>query len=404
MKTSTLFLIIILSSKLAAGFKLGVENISPELIAWLQKKRVGLVTNQTGKDQEGRPTHELLRALGIPIIALFAPEHGIKGNADAAQEIAHDYDHKNRIPIMSLYGKGTGRKISESMANLVDVFIFDMQDSGMRHYTYISTLFNLMQAAAEFKKTVVVLDRPNPLGPLMEGPLVEPDLQSFISIAPIPVRHGMTIGELALFFKQYQGNKAEVIVVPMDKYHRHAEFPSSLSLALSPNIQTKESCYGYSFLGLLGEVRPLNVGVGTGYAFRCICLPESMKFDNGQWRALKKIFAQHYVTTTHFSYVHPEKKQLYKGLKIEIPSINQVYAHHLFVEVISFFKAAGIALQFSKEFNKAMGTARIQEYCNGSLAYEELMQKTQSDLSHFLKQSKPFFIYDPQPHLSAHSG
>ena len=194
---------------------------------------------------------------------IFAPEHGFDGKSHAAQEIKDGRDVKTKIPVMSLYGKGTGKKVDPEMIKNIDAFFFDIQDSGMRHYTYISTLFTILKAAEEEKKKVIVFDRPNPLGKAMEGPLVESSLISFISIASIPLRHGMTLGELAEYFNQHVLEKqAALTVVPMKNYDRTVGI-EHLHAPLSPNIASKESCHGYSFLGLLGEVKPFDVGVGT---------------------------------------------------------------------------------------------------------------------------------------------
>src|SRR5207249_6044556 len=142
----------------------------------------------------------------------------------------------------------------------LDCLVFDIQDSGMRHYTYISTLLNTMKIAAEYKKPYIVLDRPNPLGGMMQGPLVQPDLISFISIAPIPLRHGMTIGELAHYFNGHILEKSAILhVIPMHDYNRMNGFAGTFLHQLSPNLLSLQSCYGYSFLGLLGEVEPFDV-------------------------------------------------------------------------------------------------------------------------------------------------
>ncbi|MES2181763.1 MAG: exo-beta-N-acetylmuramidase NamZ domain-containing protein, partial [Pseudomonadota bacterium] len=134
--------------------------------------------------------------------------------------------------------------------------MFDIQDSGMRHYTYISTLYHAMKVAAQYNKQMVIFDRPNPLGARMEGPVVTQQLKSFISIAQVPLRHGMTVGELAWYFNKYELEKpAELHVVRMHGYDRRARFVAQNELAqpLSPGLRTEQACYGYSFLGLLGE-------------------------------------------------------------------------------------------------------------------------------------------------------
>lgn len=233
------------------GFKLGLENIPQSFIKQLSPDRplvIGLITNQTGKDQQGRSNIAVLQEKGITIKYLFAPEHGSQGTYKAATTVPDAHDATFNIPIVSLYKNGSGTIIRDEQMNEVDALFFDIQDSGMRHYTYISTLFYAIECAAYHHKPIVILDRPNPLGSIMEGPLVEPPLKSFISIAEIPLRHGMTVGELAHFFNMHTvKTPAQLYVVPMKHYERHHGIGTTLKTALSPNITSIDSCYGYSF-------------------------------------------------------------------------------------------------------------------------------------------------------------
>src|SRR5579872_3458062 len=173
-------------------FMLGIENISPELLSWLSKKRVALITNQSGRDQQGRRSVDLLLSKHVNLVKILAPEHGINGTIAAATLVPDTVDKATLLPIVSLYGHGTGKKIDASLGNSIDVFMIDIQDVGMRHFTYISTLLRVLEFAAEHNKYVIVCDRPNPLGSPVEGPGVESELISFISAASIPLRHGMT--------------------------------------------------------------------------------------------------------------------------------------------------------------------------------------------------------------------
>src|SRR5579871_1564282 len=228
-------------------FKLGIEAIPATMIAALQKKSVGLVTNHTGKNQKGIPTLEVLRQHGIAVIALLAPEHGFCGTIKAGQIVHDAYSKEFNVPLLSLYTCGEGKKIQEKTVAGIDVLLFDIQDVGMRHYTYLSTLFQVMEAAARYNKQLIVFDRPNPLGGSIEGPLVDTHLQSFISIAPIPLRHGMTLGEMARYFNKYTfDQRVQLQVVPMQGYTRTMELPSALVANVSPNIPTLQACYGYS--------------------------------------------------------------------------------------------------------------------------------------------------------------
>ena len=211
-----------------SSFRLGLENLSSSFLKSLTTRgglsfNIGLVTNQTGRDQSGMQTVDVLLKKGLNIVTIFAPEHGVDGTVLASETIHDSNDEKRNIKIISLYKNGSTKKFDKKSLNNIDVLFFDVQDSGMRHYTYLTTLFEMLEAAAKYKKTAVVLDRPNPLGAYMEGALVSPSFKSAISYAAIPVRYGMTIGELALYYngKVLKGG-ARLHVVPMKNYNRHS--------------------------------------------------------------------------------------------------------------------------------------------------------------------------------------
>ncbi len=383
--------------------KLGVENFSLSLLKKVCPNKehspciVGLITNQSGVDQNGVRTIDTLVKLGCPLQYIFAPEHGF--TSVAAGKTVHDsVDKKTGIPIMSLYGHGSGKMISPEHMNSIDCLIFDIQDSGMRHYTYISTLLNTMKIAAEHDKPFIVLDRPNPLAGVMEGPLVEPDLSSFISIAPIPLRHGMTIGEIARYFNKHVCNKSvQLHVVTMKNYDRTHGFVGELKHQLSPNLQSLQSCYGYSFLGLLGEVEPFDVGVGTQYAFRCITLPEALHVPHEVWNKLQTILSSFGVQSFHYHHTNPKNKKKSRGLRLEFSDINNLHAFELFITILQFFKKEKIKFSFSASFNKAVGTKKIQELIAGNMSERDFFSGIHTDLEQFYTKARTLFLYEPLP-------
>ena len=177
----------------------GIDVLQASGFAELAGKRVGLVTNHTGIDAQARPTVEVLAAAPTKLRAIFSPEHGLFGKLDQSS-IADSVWGEDRVPVYSLYGK-TRRPSAEALAT-IDILVFDIQDIGCRFYTYISTLGNCMEAAAEAGVKVMVLDRPNPIGgERMHGPMLDPGIESFIAWHHLPVRHGMTVGELAKMFR-----------------------------------------------------------------------------------------------------------------------------------------------------------------------------------------------------------
>jgi len=230
----------------------------------LKNKKVGLVGNQTSMIAN---THLLdsLISLGIDVVKVFSPEHGLRGKADAGEIIKNGIDSKTGIPIISLYGKN--KKPQAEQLQGIDVLIFDIQDVGVRFYTYISTLHYVMEAAAEFGIPVLVLDRPNPNGHFVDGPILDTAFRSFVGMHPIPIAHGMTIGEYAKMItgENWITTKCELIVIEMENYTHNTNY--ELPIKPSPNLPNSRAVNLYPSLCLF-EGTSISVGRGTDYPFQ----------------------------------------------------------------------------------------------------------------------------------------
>ena len=243
----------------------------------LSGKRIALVVNQTSTIGE---THlvDSLQRLGLNLVKIFAPEHGFRGAADAGASIKDGKDQPSGLPIKSLYGKNK-KPSAQDLAN-VDVLLFDIQDVGARFYTYISTLFYVMEAAAAHGKQVMVLDRPNPNGHLIDGPVRQPEFRSFVGIAPIPVAHGLTVGEFARMVNGEGwlpgGKQAYLTVIPMTDYDHHQAY--ELPIAPSPNLPNARSIYLYPSLCFF-EGTAVSVGRGTRKQFQLYGHPKLSSGD-----------------------------------------------------------------------------------------------------------------------------
>lgn len=390
-----------------SSFRLGLENLSDSFLKKLTSRygknfKVGLVTNQSGRDQSGRRTIDILLAKGLHVSSIFAPEHGVDGKTVALRDVEDGKDVKSNIRVISLYRNGNTKKFDKSLLQDLDVLFFDIQDSGMRHYTYITTLFEMLESAALNDKTVVVLDRPNLLGPYMEGALVASSLQSAISYAAIPVRYGMTIGELALYFnKELLKKSAKLHVVPMKNYNRYSFGANGLLAHLSPNITSMNSCYGYSFLGLLGEVRPFDIGIGTSRAFQCILLPETIKFSKKKWHKLHVMLEKRGVDNSFYRYYSARKKKYCSGLRLHITDINTFSSFSTLLMVLDFFKKQKVKLTFSKNFDRAMGTYKVREFFEGNLPKALLTDHVNKGLRAFFERASQSscFLYYPFPKI-----
>ncbi|HLS14552.1 MAG TPA: glycoside hydrolase family 3 N-terminal domain-containing protein [Beutenbergiaceae bacterium] len=253
----------------AASVELGIEQLlgDPDELANLEGQRVGLITNPTGVDSELNHSMDLLidgeEAGGYEVTALYAPEHGILGGAPAGEDVDSYIDPRTGLTVWSLYGD-TQRPTEEMVAD-VDVLLFDIQDVGARFYTYIWTMYYAMDAAAEFDKDFIVLDRPNPLGDRIDGPVLDPELSSFVGLREIPMQHGLTVGELALLFDgEFLEDEVENLhVVQMEGYDP-ADFIDGYGLEWvlpSPNVPTVETAWAYAGTGLL---EGLNASEGRG--------------------------------------------------------------------------------------------------------------------------------------------
>ncbi len=257
--------------------EVGAERILQEpFVFQLKGKKIGLVTNQTGVLKTLESTACYLKKketeYNYTLSALFAPEHGIFGVVPAGEIVANQ-KHLG-IPVHSLYGEN--RRPTEQMLKGIEVIIFDIQDIGCRSYTYISTLFYVMEEAAKRNIQVIVLDRPNPLGGLtVDGPLLETQYRSFVGYLKIPYVHGMTVGELARYFNGEYNVKCNLLVVPMKGWKRTMSFPSTGLpwIPTSPYIPDPAAACCYGITGILGELQLVNTGVNNTIPFRLIIAP-----------------------------------------------------------------------------------------------------------------------------------
>lgn len=250
----------------------GIDALARDGFASLQGRRVGLVTNHTGLTQDGLPTIDALhQAKGVELVALFGPEHGLRGEFDA--EVADDVDARTGLPVYSLYGARQA-PTEEQMADL-DTLVFDIQDIGCRFYTYLSTLGHVLEAASKYQKRVVVLDRPNPITSMaVEGPLADADKLSFTACHPLPIRHGMTLGEIAWLLHTEKNLTCDLEIIPCRNWRRGDWFDQTglLWTNPSPNMRGLTAAALYPGVGLL-EMTNVSVGRGTDAPFEVVGAP-----------------------------------------------------------------------------------------------------------------------------------
>lgn len=275
----SLSLIFLTSVAIFAQVKPGIEVLRDNAFDVLQGKRIGLITNPTGVDSKLNATPDILAtADGVQLVAMFAPEHGIRGDVAAGARVATTTDAATGVKVYSIYGKT--KKPTQQMLAGIDALVYDIQDNGCRSYTFISTMGKAMEAAAQANIEFIVLDRPNPLGGLrVEGPITDADCISFVSQYPIPYLYGLTPGELAQYLKGEGliagAENLKLTVVPMEGWTRNMIFnDTGLPWILpSPHIPSDDTCLYYPATGIIGELAWISIGVGYTMPFKTFAAP-----------------------------------------------------------------------------------------------------------------------------------
>jgi uncharacterized protein YbbC (DUF1343 family) len=250
----------------------GIDVLLADSIQLVRGRRVALVTNQTGVDHAGITDIDRLLGAGVHLVSLFSPEHGFRGTADPGAVVASSTDSATGLPIYSLYGATSAP--SDAMLAGIDVLLVDLQDAGARYYTYLWTTTEVMRAAARQGIPVVVLDRPNPIGGAVQGNVLDTAYRSAVGLLAIPMRHGMTLGELALLARHDLHLSTRLTVVPAAGWHRAMYFDATglPFVPPSPNLRSLEALIHYSGLCLL-EGTALSVGRGTDHPFEQVGAP-----------------------------------------------------------------------------------------------------------------------------------
>lgn len=369
--------------------KLGNEVLLKGYYHIIDGRRIGLITNQTGVDSQGISFIDILIPIqGDRLIVLYAPEHGLEGTAAAGDHVSSYIHPKYDIPVYSLYG--STRMPTEEMLEKIEVLLFDIQDIGARTYTYMSTLQYCMIAAEKYNKSIIVLDRPNPLGGMIvEGPVLKDQFKSFVGVDNLPLAHGMTAGELAFFYNRKIG--VDLTVIPMQGYHRAMSFTDTglPFVPTSPNIPDITSLYGYMATGL---------GEGTGVFQR----------DQFHWIGGKGLDASRYAALLNeagLSGVHyiPEEREEAGGVHLEIydavnfnPTKSGFYAL-AYAFMLGDFQVPKSTSEDIVMFDKIMGTDKISHYLEEKATPREIVASYASELQRFKEKIKDYLIplYNP---------
>ena len=370
--------------------KLGLEiivgaNQTAAYLPLLEGKKVGIAANQTSVIfKENGFTHivDSLVSLNLEIKKVFSPEHGFRGSADAGELVNNDIDTKTGLPIVSLYGKNK-KPFVEQLKEL-DIIIFDIQDVGVRFYTYTSTMHNLMEVCAEIGIPILILDRPNPNGHYIDGPTLEIKHKSYLGMHPIPLVHGMTIGEYAQMLNGEKwlkyGIQCDITIIPIKNYTHDTFY--SLPIRPSPNLPNDQSIKLYPSLGLF-EGTNINAGRGTEFQFQRYGAP----FLN------KTKMTYTYIPNENFGAKNPKhKNELCYGEDLKDEIINGMTLKWI---IKAYQNSIDKSLFFNTEnFTKHAGTSVLQQQIESGLSEKEIKASWKSDLEIFKVIRLKYKLYD----------
>lgn len=400
----------------------GIEVFLKSHLDLVKGKRVGLITNPTGVDSNLKSVIDLFHDnQEINLVALYGPEHGVRGNAQAGEYVSFYIDNKYNIPVFSLYGQSrkpeagmlknideymrsfdtikSGKIPESSMVESVDVLIFDIQDVGTRIYTYIATMAYCMQACAENGVDFIVLDRPNPInGEDLEGPVLEyPEYSSFVGLYPIPVRHGMTVGELAEFFNdKFLEKKVNLTVIPMQGWEREMWYDeTSLPWVIpSPNMPTLDTATVYPGQVFL-EGTNISEGRGTTKPFEVFGAPWidgyelAKKLNELNLEGIK--FREAWFSPTFSKF----KGELCGGAQIHVIDRNQYRPFESSLYIIkTVMNMYPSHFKFHNEYiDKLMGTSKVRQALEKGSDVKAIIKSYQVNLDNFWELRKPYLLY-----------
>jgi uncharacterized protein YbbC (DUF1343 family) len=385
----------------------GIEVLRDRGFDILHGRRVGLITNPTGVDSKLNSTIDILyNSKEVKLVALYGPEHGVRGDHTAGEKVESYTDEQTRLPVYSLYGKT--RKPTQTMLKNIDALVYDIQDIGCRSYTYISTMGLAMQAAAENNIEFVVLDRPNPLGgEKVEGNIVEKGFVSFVSQFPIPYVYGLTCGELATMLNEEgmlkNGIKCRLTIVPMKNWKRAMTFNATGLpwVPTSPHIPTASTAMYYISTGILGELGVISEGVGYTIPFQVFAakwinpLPlverlNALKLEGILFRPL-----------TFKPFYGKLKDSTLRGVQLHVTGaskLNLMSLQFLFMQVhnelypdknpFSMADTTGLS-----GYDKVVGTDQIRKGFTRRMMYKDVEEYLQKDVETFRARSRKYWLY-----------
>lgn len=383
------------------GVMTGIEVLRDANFELLKGKRVGLITNPTGVDRNLKSTVDILfEAPDVQLVALYGPEHGVRGDIPAGEKVENQVDAKTGLKVHSLYGKT--RKPTPEMLQGIDVLVYDIQDIGCRSYTFISTMGLVMRAAKEQNKEVVILDRPNPLGgEKVEGSGVSQGYFSFVSQFDIPYIYGLTCGELANYLNQEIGCK--LTVVPMQGWKRSMRFEDTGLpwVPTSPQIPSTTAAILYPATGIIGEMGFLNIGVGYTLPFQVMTAPWVKSVELTEVLNAKQLPGVAFRPILYKPLFGDMQGQTVQGVQIFITDYDKARLSEIQFHVIeAMHQLYPSHVLFSAEtekrnnmFDKVCGTNFIRENFSKQYKTDDILSYWRNNEQAFKEKSASFYLY-----------
>lgn len=348
----------------------------------LKSKKIGLVVNQTSILITKNNIHlvDFLMMEGIEVVKVFVPEHGFRGDADAGEAVNNEIDSRSGLPLVSLYGNN--KKPSPESLKGLDLIIYDLQDVGLRFYTYISTMHYVMESAAENNIPMLILDRPNPNGDYIDGPVLKKGFESFVGMHPVPVVHGLTVGELALMIngEGWLKNKVKTDIEIIKVENWSKEMTYSLPVKPSPNLPNDLSIRLYPSLCFF-EGTDISVGRGTYFPFQVYGFPDAKYGD----------FSFNPVSIDGMSKNPPHQNLLCYGRDLRNESLRHRFTLEYLIEA---YQISGKKEKFFNNFfDKLAGTDQLRKDILAGKTDQEIRATWQADLEKFREQSKAYLLY-----------
>ena len=388
----------------AQKVKTGIEVLKKQNFKILEGLRVGLVTNPTGVDNDLRSDVDILHAAkNVKLVALFGPEHGVRGNVHAGDTVANDSDPATGLPVYSLYGKY--RTPSDEMLKNIDVLVYDIQDIGCRSFTYISTLANIMKAAARNHIKVVVLDRPNPLGgKKVEGCITEDDCISFVSQFKVPYVYGLTPGELARLLNDegLLGEKCDLEVVKMKGWKRSMTYgDTGLKWVLSsPHIPEASSAPFYTVSGIVGELDSINIGVGYTIPFQTFAAPWIKATELADRMNALRLPGYTFRPIYYSPFYSKYKGRQLQGVQVHFTNYRKArlcdVQFYILQELYKLYPNHDILKQAGQRagmFDKVCGSKKIRELFLRRHRWKDVKAYWDKDADKFKKLSRQYYLY-----------